>query len=299
MTAPVYGIAPMLRPLLIAGPTASGKSALARRRAAEMPSVIVNADSMQVYDGLRVLSARPSREEETEFPHRLFGHVPAAERYSVGRWLDDVADVLAEAREAGLRPIVVGGTGLYFRALLDGIAPVPPIPAGIRAKWEARAEGGDAAELHRHLAERSAAEAARVRPTDRTRIVRALEVIDATGRTLPEWQAERAPPPLLAAGAVERIVIDPPRDVLHRRIDARFIGMIETGGVEEASALSRIGLDAGLPAMKAIGVRPLLAYLDGQISRDEAITRGQAETRQYAKRQVTWLRHQMADWPRS
>ncbi|MGV8838683.1 MAG: tRNA (adenosine(37)-N6)-dimethylallyltransferase MiaA [Bauldia sp.] len=288
----------MLRPLLIAGPTASGKSGLARRHAAETPSMIVNADSMQVHDGLRILTARPSVAEEAAFPHRLFGHVAAPERYSVGRWLDDVAAVLAEARAAELRPIVVGGTGLYFRALLEGIAPVPPIPADIRARWEARAEVEDAAALHRLLAERSPAEAARVRPSDRTRIVRALEVIDATGRTLPEWQAERALPPLLIADSVDRIVIDPPRAELHRRIDERFAAMVNEGGLDEARVLAEAGLDPALPAMKAIGVRPLLAFLDGRIGRNEAIVRGQAETRQYAKRQVTWLRHQMADWPR-
>lgn len=286
----------MRRPLLIAGPTASGKSALARLRAAEMPSVIINADSMQVYSGLRVLTARPSAQEEAEAPHRLFGHVPPTVRYSVGRWLEDVAEVLAEARLAGLRPIVVGGTGLYLRALLEGIAPVPPIPAEIRTRWESHAE--DPAVLHRLLADRSPAEAARVRPSDRTRVLRALEVIEATGRTLPEWQAENAPPPLLAAGEVDRIAIDPPRADLHRRIDERFVRMIAEGAVEEARSLASAGLDPALPAMKAIGVRPLIDFLEGRIGRDVAIARGQAETRQYAKRQVTWMRHQMADWPK-
>lgn len=288
----------MLRTLLIAGPTASGKSALARRRAADGPSVIVNADSMQVYSALRLLTARPTVEEEAEAPHRLFGHVPATERYSVGRWLDDVATVLDEAAASGRRPIVVGGTGLYFRALTEGIAPVPSIPPAVRATWEARADEEGLAGLHRLLAERSPAEAMRVRPSDRTRLVRALEVIDATGRTLPEWQARKAPAPLLPAEATERIVLDPPRAELHRRIDDRFARIAAEGGMEEARAFAAQGLDPDLPAMKAIGLRPLMDLAASRATLAEAIARGQAETRQYAKRQVTWLRHQMAEWAR-
>ncbi|MCW5716450.1 MAG: tRNA (adenosine(37)-N6)-dimethylallyltransferase MiaA [Bauldia sp.] len=288
----------MLRPLLIAGPTASGKSALARSRAAEGPSVVVNADSMQVYAGLRVLTARPTAVEEAEVPHRLFGHVPDAERYSVARWLADVAQVLSEASASGRRPIIVGGTGLYFRALTQGIAPVPPIPPEIRARWEARADAEGLAVLHRLLAERSPSEAARVRPSDRTRLVRALEVIDATGRTLAEWQAAKTPAPLLPAEAAERVVLDPPRAELRRRIDDRFIRMATEGGLEEARALAAEGLAPDLPAMKAIGLRPLMDLAAGRAGLDEAIARGQAETRQYAKRQATWLRHQMPGWPR-
>lgn len=288
----------MLRTLLIAGPTASGKSALARARAREGPSVIVNADSMQVYSGLRVLTARPTADEEAETPHRLFGHVLAAERYSVGRWLDDMAVVLTEAAVSGRRPIIVGGTGLYFRALTEGIAPVPPIPPEVRARWEARADEEGLAVLHRRLAERSPAEAERVRGSDRTRLVRALEVIEATGRTLPEWQAGKAPAPLLPAETTERLVLDPPRPDLHRRIDDRFARMAAEGGIEEARTLAAEGLDADLPAMKAIGLRPLMDFAAGRVPLAEAIARGQADTRQYAKRQVTWLRHQMADWPR-
>lgn len=289
----------MLRPLLIAGPTASGKSALARQRAEERPSVIVNADSMQVYSGLRILTARPTGAEEAAAPHRLFGHVPPPERYSVGRWLADVAAVLAEAEDSGVRPIVVGGTGLYFRALTEGIAPIPVIPPDIRARWEARADEEGLADLHAILSQRSPAEGARVKPSDRTRLVRALEVIDATGRTLGEWQSDQpSQPPLIRESAAERIILDPPRADLHRRIDERFAGMVAEGGIAEAEALSAAGLDPRLPAMKAIGVRPLLDLVAGQIGRDEAIARGQAETRQYAKRQSTWFRHQMPDWPR-
>ncbi|MGD9738729.1 MAG: tRNA (adenosine(37)-N6)-dimethylallyltransferase MiaA [Bauldia sp.] len=283
------------RPVLIAGPTASGKSALARTLAEERPSIIVNADSMQVYDGLRILTARPTAEEEAEFPHRLYGHVPPSDRYSVGRWVTDVADVLQVAKEKGLRPIIVGGTGLYFRALTEGLAEVPPIPAEIRTALAERSAGRPTAELHRELAARSPTEAERLRPSDRARILRALEVLEATGRPLPEWQAGAARP-LIEAAAADRIVLMPDRAELHRRIDARFRAMVDEDGLDEARAIASLGLDPNLPAMKAIGLRPLLAYLRDEISLDETIARAQAETRQYAKRQVTWFRHQMTGW---
>ncbi|MCW5696819.1 MAG: tRNA (adenosine(37)-N6)-dimethylallyltransferase MiaA [Bauldia sp.] len=284
-------------PLLIAGPTASGKSALALAAAERDRGMVINADALQVYAGLRILTARPSPEDEARAPHRLYGHVAPGERYSVGSWLADVAGALAEAEAAGLRPIIVGGTGLYFRALTQGLAPVPPVPPEIRERWKARAEGVATGDLHRLLAGRSASEAARLRPTDRARILRALEVLDATGRPLPEWQALAARP-LIDPAAAERIVIAPDRAELHRRIAQRFQGMIDAGALNEARAIAALGLDPALPAMKALGLRPLLRHLAGALSLDEAIARGIAETRQYAKRQETWFRHQMADWPR-
>lgn len=284
-----------MTPVLIAGPTAAGKSTLALRLAAESGGVIVNADALQVYAELRILTARPSPQDEARIPHRLYGHVPAADGYSVGRWLTDVAAVLAEAREAGHRVILVGGTGLYFRALTGGLAPVPPVPAELSRAWRERAKGLATAELLRLLAGRSASEAARVRPTDRARILRALEVIEATGRTLPEWQKDTTRP-LIDPAAAERTVIVPDRGELHRRIRARFRAMLDAGALDEARAVA--GLDPDLPAMKALGLRPLLAQLDGQLSPEAAIATAEAETRQYARRQETWFRGQMADWPR-
>lgn len=281
-------------PVLIAGPTASGKSALARRRAREHPSVIINADAMQVYSGLRLISARPSEADEAETPHRLYGHVAPSERYSVGRWLTDVITVLAEAAADGRRPIIVGGTGLYFRALTTGLADIPAIPPEIRETWIERAASMSAETLHHELALRSESEAARLRPSDRSRILRALEVFDATGVTLAEWHRSAGRPPVELAAA--RVVIVPQRADLHRRIDARFVAMLGEGALREAEAFSDLSLPPDLPAMKAIGLGPLLRHLRGEIDLPVATAAAQAETRQYAKRQLTWFRHQMADW---
>lgn len=285
----------LARPVLIAGPTASGKSALARKFALDRPSVIVNADSMQVYSGLRILTARPTIEEEASVPHRLYAHVPPGDRYSVGRWLTDVAAVLLDAEGAGLRPIIVGGTGLYFRALTEGLAAIPPVPAEVRAAVNAQAADRSTAELHAELSARAPSEGLRLRATDRARVLRALEVLAATGRPLAEWQAGMSRP-LVDPEAAERIILMPDRPVLHRRIDARLLEMIEQGALEEARAMGALGLDENLPAMKAIGLRPLLLYLRGRLTLDEAIFRAQAETRQYAKRQITWFRNQAPGW---
>lgn len=285
-----------LRPILLAGPTASGKSALALRLAAERPSIIVNADALQVYRELRIITARPTLEDEASAPHRLYGHVPATERYSVGAWLADVAAVLADARARQRRPIIVGGTGLYFRALTEGLAPVPAIPAGIRDGWRERAEALSVPDLHRLLRERSTSEAERVRPSDRTRILRALEVLDATGRTLPDWQSANAAP-LLRPDSADRIVLTIDRDELRRRIDRRFLVMIESGALDEARRVAALGLHPASTVMKAAGLRPLLDHLAGRPGL-EAITAAQTETRQYAKRQETWFRNQMRGWER-
>ena len=285
-----------LRPVLIAGPTASGKSALALRLAAERPSIIVNADALQVYRELRIITARPTPADEARAPHRLYGHVPAAERYSVGAWLADVAAVLADARARQRRPIIVGGTGLYFRALTQGLAPVPAIPAAIREGWRERAEALSVPELHRLLRERSTSEAERVKPSDRTRILRALEVLDATGRTLPDWQSANAEP-LLRPETTDRIVLTVDRDELRRRIDRRLLAMIEAGALEEAHQLAALGLQPASTVMKAAGLRPLLDHLAGRPGL-VAIAAAQTETRQYAKRQETWFRNQMPDWER-
>lgn len=286
------------RAVLIAGATASGKSALAMEMAERLGGAVVNADSMQVYRDLSVLTARPTPADEARVPHRLYGHVGAGEAYSVARWRDEAAREIAALEAAGLVPIVTGGTGLYFRSLLQGLSAVPEIPADIRRHWRERTVAEGAAAMHRILAERDPAAAARLRPSDAQRIARALEVVDATGRSIAAWQADATLPPVLDPATTRRLVIEIDRAELHRRIDARFVAMVERGGGEEAIALADLGLDPALPAMRAIGVRPLIAARRGEVDLDEAIRRGQAESRQYAKRQETWFRNQMPDWER-
>ncbi len=290
------------RAVLIAGPTASGKSAaglrLAEAAAGQGRSAwIVNADSMQVYDALRILTARPGAAEEARAPHRLYGHVPAETRYSVGAWLTDVAAVLVAAGEAGALAIVVGGTGLYFKALTEGLAIMPPVDAGVRAHWLERLAADGAATLHAELATRDAVAAAAIRPGDSQRILRALEVIDATGRSLADWQHEQ-PAPLLPACEAMRIVIEPDRETLYRRIEDRFDRMIEAGAMEEVRAVLVRKFEPQLPVMKAIGVGELAAVLRNEIPLEEGLARAKAATRRYAKRQSTWFRHQMRDWQR-
>lgn len=287
------------RAILIAGPTASGKSALAVLLAERLGGVVVNADAMQVYRELSVLTARPTAEEEARVPHRLYGHVPAAEVYSVARWLEDVAAVLAECAAERRPAIVVGGTGLYFEGLTRGLSAVPQVPDVIRERWRSRAACLGPAGLHALLAERDPQMAARLRTTDPQRLLRALEVHEATGRSLADWQASPPPPPLLDEAAVAaRIVLAPDRAWLHGRIAARFAQMLEAGGREEAAAFAALGLDPALPASRAIGVQPLAALARGEIDEAAAIHRAVVDTRRYAKRQETWFRNRMADWPR-
>jgi tRNA dimethylallyltransferase len=283
--------------VLIAGPTASGKSRLAVEMALRLGGVVINADSMQVYRELRLLTARPSADDEAAAPHRLYGHVPARERYSVGRWLADVAAMIAEAREHGLVPIIVGGTGLYFKALTEGLSTIPPIPPDVRAAVAREAEGVETPELHARLAERDPRDADTIRPSDRSRIMRALEVFTATGRPLMEWNEGRAVP-LLDPALVVRHVLDIDRALLHARIGQRAEAMVLGGALAEAQALSALGLDPASSPMKAIGVRELLAHAAGDLSLDEAVAAMKTETRRYARRQLTWFRNQMADWPR-
>ena len=289
--------------LLIAGPTASGKSAAARVLADQAVASgrkawIVNADSMQVYGALRLLTARPSEKDEASLPHRLYGHVPAPVRYSVAAWLEDLAQVLAEAAAANALPIIVGGTGLYFKALTDGLAPTPPVPPEVRAKWLEilAAEGAEA--LHARLGERDALAAVSIRPGDAQRIVRALEVLDGTGLTLAAWQQAQSAPPLLPEGQAATLVIEPDRAELYRRIEQRFDSMVSEGALDEVEALVRRELPTDLPVMKAIGVRQFARFLRHECSLSEAIRDAKTETRRYAKRQLTWFRNQMSDWPR-
>jgi len=284
-----------MRPILIAGPTASGKSALALRLAGETRGVILNADSMQVYEELRILSARPKAEELAQVPHRLYGHVPMREGYSVGRFVREAEDAIFKVQAEGLRPIVVGGTGLYFKALLEGLSPIPAIPPEIRQHWRREADRIGPGKLHRHLAELDALTASRLSPTDPQRIVRALEVLEATGRPLSEWQAEPGRP-VLRPDETVRLVVMPQRVVLHQRSEARFDRMMAEGALEEAERIAALDLDPALPGMRALGLRPLVAHLRGEMSLSEAVAEGKAETRRYIKRQATWINGNMCSW---
>ena len=281
--------------VLIAGPTASGKSALALELAQKTGGVIINADSMQVYRDLRIITARPTPEEEALIPHRLYGHVDAAVNFSAGHWVTDAALALAEARSQNRLPIFVGGSGLYFKALTRGLSAVPPIPPEIREGVRARLQRDGVEALHAELALRDPVAAARLKPRDRTRIARALEVVEATGRSLTDWHRDGLPP-LLPQGAFSALFIAPDRDALYARIDARFDAMLKAGALKEVSALAARKLDPLLPAMKAHGVPALIRHLKGEITLDEAAVIGRADTRHYAKRQFTWFRHQLPDF---
>ena len=282
--------------VLIAGPTASGKSALALRLAEERGGVVINADSMQVYRDLRVITARPSPADEGRAPHRLYGRVDAAENYSVGRWCRDVAAVLAECAERGSVPILVGGTGLYFKALLTGLAAVPPVPADIRAAVRGRLQTEGVRPLYEELIERDPVTAHRLMPNDRSRISRALEVVLATGRSLSDWHREGMPP-LIEPDRAVKVFVTCERAELVRRIEVRFGAMLEGGALDEVGALAARHLDPTLPAMKAHGVPWLIRHLRGEITLAEAAAGGIMDTRRYAKRQLTWFRNQMTDWP--
>jgi tRNA dimethylallyltransferase len=282
--------------ILIAGPTASGKSALALRLAEKLGGTIVNADSMQVYRDLRIITARPSPAEEARVPHRLYGHVDAAENYSVGRWCRDVAEALAETVAQGRVPILVGGTGLYFKALTRGLAAVPPIPAEIRAQVRGRLQSEGVAPLYSELAKRDPVTAQRLMPNDRSRISRALEVVLATGRSLSDWHRD-GQPALIGPERAAKVFITCERRQLVARIETRFAAMLKAGALEEVGVLAARRLDPMLPAMKAHGVPWLIRHLNGEISLDEAAEGSIMDTRRYAKRQVTWFRNQMKDWP--
>jgi tRNA dimethylallyltransferase len=275
--------------VLIAGPTASGKSALALKIARERNGVIINADSMQVYRELRILSARPTAEEESEAPHRLYGHVSGAEDYSVGRWLADAKLEMQACWAIGRVPIVVGGTGLYFMALQGGLAEVPSVPVEVREKWR-----GFRGDLHVELQKRDPTAAAKLNPADKQRVIRALEVMDATGKSLAVWQDEAKADAFLNHINVERLFVDVAREELYARAERRFDGMMEQGALDEVRALPNLPADQ--PMMKAIGVPELLAHRRGETTIDAATTLAKTATRQYIKRQLTWWRGQMANW---
>jgi tRNA dimethylallyltransferase len=286
---------PDLPPLaLIAGPTASGKSALALMLAERTGGTIVNADASQVYADLRVITARPSVEEEARAPHRLFGHIDAAIAYNAAAWAEEARATIDAIHAQGSTPILVGGTGLYIRTLLDGIAPVPEIDPVVRAEVRALATSN----AHRALTLEDPAAAARLRPSDSSRIARALEVVRSTGRPLVDWQRDKA------GGIGDRVrlaplLLVPEAAPLAKRIDRRFLTMLDQGAIEEVDALIARDLDPALPAMRAIGVPEIAAWRAGALSRDAMIVNAQAASRQYAKRQRTWFRHQPPlDWHR-
>lgn len=281
--------------ILIAGPTASGKSAFALEQAKKHNGVIINADSMQVYKDLKILTARPSVEDEHKAPHRLYGFASGKQAYSVGQWLDDVRAVIEECEHDKQMPIIVGGTGLYFSALLKGLSPIPDIPDDIRYYWRQKAntQGGPA--LHAILAEKDEVMADRLRPSDPQRVVRALEVLEATGQSLADWQHVDGTP-LLLEDKTQRYVISPERDRLYDRCNSRFDRMLQAGALEEVKTLLKAKLDPGLPLMRALGLRPLITYLQQKLTLEEAIISAQRDTRRYAKRQLTWLRRNMITW---
>jgi len=285
----------MIRAVLIAGPTASGKSALALALAERLGGTVINADSMQVYRDLRVITARPTPEEERLVPHLLYGHVDAAENYSTGRWVTDAARTLKEVEAVGRMPIFVGGTGLYFRALLRGLSDIPPVPADMRARVRGEAAGIPAPDLHAQLANIDPATAAKLRPSDRQRVLRALEVFTATGRPLAEWQ-EKPGAPMIEPDEAAAVFLSVERKILWQRIDGRFDAMLESGALDEVKTLAARKLDAALPAMKAHGVPWLIRHLKGESSLEVAAAGGKADTRHYSKRQETWFRHQLKEF---
>lgn len=279
--------------ILIAGPTASGKSDLALRLARAFDGIVINADSMQVYRDLRILTARPDPADEAMVPHRLFGHVDGAVNYSTGLWLMDVAQALAEIRQARRLPVIVGGTGLYFKALTQGLSVIPPVPEDVRAKVRAQSAGVPAAGLYERLEQCDPAAAARLRPTDPQRILRALEVFEATGQSLVSFHDARMAP-LLEEKDVFAVFLAVERQMLKARINARFDAMLDSGALQEVADLHARRLDPALPVMRAHGVPHLIAHLEGKISLMEAARRGKLDTIHYTKRQQTFARHQLA-----
>jgi tRNA dimethylallyltransferase len=285
-----------MKTVLIAGPTASGKSALALAVAERFRGTIVNTDSMQVYRDLRVITARPMPGEEARAPHALYGHIDAAVNYSTGQWLREVAATVEDIRAQDRLPILVGGTGLYFTALTKGLAAVPAIPLSIRDEVRGRLASDGVAALRTELESLDPETAAKLRVNDRNRISRALEVIKATGRSLSDWHREGLPPPFDVGGAV-KVFLKTERAALVERIEARFDAMLEAGALDEVRALAARRLDPTLPAMKAHGVPWLIRHLNGELPLEDAAAGAVMDTRRYAKRQLTWFRNQLPDWP--
>ncbi|WP_455481593.1 tRNA (adenosine(37)-N6)-dimethylallyltransferase MiaA [Bartonella sp. B35(2025)] len=274
---------------LIAGPTASGKSALALKIAQEKNAVIINTDSMQIYDILNILTARPTKEDMTIVPHYLYGYVNPAIHYSVGQWLHDVGKLLSILESKSL--IFVGGTGLYFRALLEGISEIPHVPDVVRQKWRLRLNEEGAESLYQQLLQVDACLSKKISSQDGQRIIRALEVYEATGKKLSWWHKKKTTP-LIMQDCSEKILLIPPRQLLYEYINKRFNDMVKKGALKEVVAIKNLMLSPLLPAMKAIGMRELIAYLDGYKSFEDALEIAKTQTRRYAKRQMTWFRNQ-------
>lgn len=279
------------RIIVIGGPTASGKSAIAMELARELNGAVINADSMQVYAELPILTAQPDAAARATAPHRLYGVLSAAEICSAARWADLAWAAVEDAVRAGLQPIVVGGTGLYIQVLMRGLSPVPEIPPEIRQETRKLLGQLGPEAFHARLAGRDPAGTGRLRPTDPQRLARAWEVLEATGRSLADWQAEGSP----VRQDVEFLpfVLNPNREALYEAIDRRFAEMVQGGALEEVSALSRMNLPAQVPALKALGVQEILSYLAGETDLPTAIVTGQQSSRRYAKRQRTWFRNQL------
>nr|WP_210296868.1 tRNA (adenosine(37)-N6)-dimethylallyltransferase MiaA [Gellertiella hungarica] len=283
---------------MITGPTASGKSQHALEWARKTGGAVVNADSMQVYDTLRVLTARPSEEEMEGIDHLLYGHVPASRAYSTGAWLRDMEAVLARLRSEGRMPVIVGGTGLYFKALTEGLSEMPAIPPAVRERVRARLEALGPEALHAELADIDSPAAERIGRQDGQRIARAIEVFEASGQTLTGLQRASAPPLVDPARALKMVIL-PDRAILADRINRRFERMLAGEAIAEVEALLRLSLPDTLPVMRAIGVPEIREHLAGRLGFDAVRERGAAATRQYAKRQMTWFRNQMDDgWER-
>ena len=280
-------------PILIAGATASGKSALALALAEKFNGCIINADSMQVYDTLNVLTARPSKEDLRRASHRLYGHVPVAAPYSVGQWQAEALAAIDQAQENGQRPILVGGTGLYFKSLIEGLVDIPSIPSYLRAGLRARLDSDGLAALYAELQSVDRALAERLPPTDTQRILRGLEVFEATGEPLTKWQKQDQNRPLTDYCG---ILLMPDRDWLYARCNARYEAMLAAGAQQEVEELWKLNLPPDANGLKALGVGQIMAYLQGEIDAETATARAQQATRRYAKRQMTWFRNQMIDW---
>ena len=280
----------MTRCLLIAGPTAAGKTALALAAAEALDGEIINADSMQIYAGLPLITAQPAAADFARAPHHLFGSVDPAERWSVGHWAEAALGLITGIRARGRTPILVGGTGLYFRALTKGLAPVPEIDPDIRHQVAELIAASGPDGLRREAERLDPVAAARIKPS------RIVEVGYATGEPLTAFHAETRP--MLNAADWRGIAIEPGRQALYDRIDRRFEVMLAEGALDEVRAFASLGLDPLLPASKALGVPPLMAHLRGEIELDTAVSLAQRDSRRYAKRQLTWLRNQQADWPR-
>ncbi|MEN2495055.1 MAG: tRNA dimethylallyltransferase [Hyphomicrobiaceae bacterium hypho_1] len=281
--------------ILITGPTASGKSQLAIDIAMMINGTIINADSMQVYESLNILTARPQLAELAMAPHQLYGYVAGEEAYSVGRYIDDARTAIAKCNEAGRIPIVVGGSGLYFKALLNGLSPVPQIPLHIRNYWRSKGDRIASQELHDILRKRDWKMAQRLQSRDRQRILRALEVLDATGKSLDDWQRIPGVPVISCVSAV-RVVLNPDRAIVDHNCKVRLEGMIANGALDEVAILKAKNLSKEMPIMRALGVQPLLAHLQNQINLVDAIEATKTETSRYIKRQLTWFRGNMSAW---